>query len=138
MTLPQTVSPGDLITADMFNALLEALRGAQGSDERFKNLTLELSGLKEKISGIEKLIEKLNSDGNIRRGRVDRLFIERDDIRVKLDDLSVTVIPGIRKRFDDIEADIVKRFEPIEHRVTEVELQMVRDTDPIERMPDLS
>jgi hypothetical protein len=136
--LPESVSPGDLITADMFNAMLEALRDAQGSDERFTNLAQEIIDLKAQAKRIEEQLNKLTSDGNILRGRVDRLFIDRDDIRVKLDDLSVTVIPGIRKRFDDIEADIVRRFEPIEDRVTEVELQIVRDSDPIERMSGLT
>lgn len=138
ISLPEIVSPGDLITADLINAMLEALRGFQSNDERFSNLALEISGLKTQLKRVDELLEKLNTNVNELRGRVDRLFIDRDDILVRLDDLSVTVIPGIRKHFDDVEANIAKRFEPIEWRVTEVELRLVRPSDPIERVPSLT
>jgi hypothetical protein len=136
--LPESVSPGDLITADMFNAMLEALRNAQGSDERFTNLTLELTNLKAQVQRIEGLITNLTSSGNELRGRVDRLFIDRDDILLKLDELHVTVIPGIRNHVNQIESQVFERFEPIERRMIDVELQLVNPSDPIERMPGLT
>jgi hypothetical protein len=136
--LPESVSPGDLITADMFNAMLEALRNAQGSDERFTNLTLELTNLKAQVQRIEGLITNLTSSGNELRGRVDRLFIDRDDILLKLDDLQVTVIPGIRTHVDLIESSLTERLEPINRRVTDVELRLVNPSDPIERLPGLT
>jgi hypothetical protein len=136
--LPESVSPGDLITADMFNAMLEALRKAQSSDERFTNLTQEITNLKAQVKRSEDLIDSLTSNGNELRGRVDRLFVDRDDILFKLGDLQVTVIPGIRTHVDQIESRFVERLEPIDRRMTDVELRLVNPSDPIERLPGLT
>jgi hypothetical protein len=138
ISLPETVSPGQLITADLINAMLEALRGYEGFDERLRSLALAVSALDRRIDSIEELIDDLNRKGNDMNGLIDRLRIDRDDILARLDDLNATVIPGFRRRFDDIETDIGRRFEPIERRVTEVELKLVRPSDPIERMPGLT
>jgi hypothetical protein len=136
--LPETVSPGQLITADLINAMLAALRGSQSIDERFRALAQSVAGFDERLKRIESLIDKLGRDGSDLRGLIDRLRIDRDDMIVKIDDLRGQVIPKIQERFTQIDVSIAERFDPIERRINEVELRVVRDTDPIERLPGMT
>jgi hypothetical protein len=137
-TLPEKVNPGDLITADLINAILAALRGSQRIDERFASLSQEIIDLKTRVQRIEDLLESVRSNNNDLRGRVDQVFIDRDDILAKIRDLNVNVIPGINKHFDDIQSNNATRFTSIKDQITDVRLRTVQLSDPIDLMPGLN
>jgi chromosome segregation ATPase len=133
-SLPEKVNPGDLITAELITDMLAALRGVQGIDDRLKAMDKKIDALAERVKRLEQLVARHGSDGNDMRGLLERLRSDRDDMRIKIDDVRDRIIPAIDDHFTQIETGIATRFDPIEQRIEEVELRAVRDSDPIERL----
>ncbi|MBC8160665.1 MAG: hypothetical protein H7Z42_05535 [Roseiflexaceae bacterium] len=138
MALPQTVSPGQLITADLINEILAALRGYQNLSTNFSTLSQAVTSIDTRVKNIEALVKEISGKNNENRGVIDSLRIDRDDLRIKIDALNGQVIPGLRGNFNRIEAALAERIEPFERRMNEVELRVVRDTDPIDRVSGIS
>jgi hypothetical protein len=134
MSLPETVQPGELITAALLNDILAALRRLSELVQKQDDFDSRIDKLDRRVLAIEQLIKKLSDDNGIFKGRIDLIDANYLNLKPRVDFFEGKTIPDLRDDFTRFREVVNPQINDLISKINHVNIRTVAPTDPIDTL----